>query len=125
MKRILALALISSILTVGGIVQAQTVADEGSGFSRLEATQNAANSKAGPRSVPARVIPVPGTVSPQLKSAIAAPYRLPAWDANPNSAAEWKELVAKLAAVVAAAQPEIREKLGVKMESATMGGVLL
>ena len=55
---------------------------------------------------------------------IAAPYRT-AWDANPNSAAEWKELVAKLAAVVAAAQPEIREKLGVKMESATMGGVLL
>ena len=123
MKRMLALALISSTLTVGGIVQAQTVADEGSEFSHLEAAQNAANSKAGPRSVPARMIPVPGTVSPQLKSAIAAPYRLPAWDANPNSAAEWKELVAKLAAVVAAAQPEIREKLGVKMESSTMGGV--
>jgi hypothetical protein len=34
-------------------------------------------------------------------------------------------LVAKLAAVVAAAQPEIREKLGVEMESATMGEVLL
>jgi acetyl esterase/lipase len=122
MKRILALALISSILTVGGIVQAQTVTDESSEFTQLETTQNAANSKAGPRSLPARMIPVPDTVSPQLQSVIAGPYRLPVWNANPKSAAEWKELVARLAAAGAAAQPAIREKLGVKMESDTMGG---
>jgi len=122
MKRMLALAFISSVLNVGGTVEAQTVTDEAPEFSHLEATQNAANKKAGPRSVPARMIPVPNTVSPQLKATIAAPYRL-VWDANPESAADWKELVAKLAAVVAAALPELREKLGVKMESATMAGV--
>src|SRR5207302_1637431 len=62
-------------------------------FAAIEAAQNAANAQAGPRTVPERSIPVPDTVSLQLQSAIAAPYRVPAWDANPKSAAEWKELV--------------------------------
>ena len=57
-------------------------------FTALEAAQNAANAKAGPRTVPGRVIPVPTTASPQLQATIAAPYRVPAWDANPKSAAE-------------------------------------
>ena len=76
-------------------VQSQTVRQPApsSKFSDLETAQNAANSKPGPRSLPARIIPVPDTVSPELASAIAAPYRLPNWNANPKSAAEWKELV--------------------------------
>ena len=61
-------------------------------FAACEAQENAANGKAGPRTVPGRAIPVPGTVSPQLQATIAAPYRVPAWDADPKSAAEWKEL---------------------------------
>jgi hypothetical protein len=63
----------------------------------MEAQENAANGKAGPRTVPGRAIPVPDTVSPQLRASIAAPYRVPAWDADPKSAAEWKELINKLA----------------------------
>jgi len=106
-------------------VQSQTVRPSApsSKLSDLEAAQNAANSKPGPRSLPARDIPVPDTVSPELASAIAWPYRLPNWNANPKSAAEWNKLVADLAAVAAAAQPAIREKLGVKLETAMMGGV--
>jgi hypothetical protein len=61
--------------------------------------------------VPGRGIPVPDTVSPQLQSAIAAPYWVPAWNANPKSAAEWKELVAKLADAGAPARAALREKL--------------
>ena len=116
-------AIILVILTAGETAQTQAVGLQASSFSDLEATQNAANSKPGPRSLPARVIPVPDTASPQLQAAIAAPYRLPAWNANPKSAAEWKDLVAKLAAISAAVQPGLREKLGVNMESAVMGGV--
>jgi hypothetical protein len=55
-------------------------------FAAVESAQNAANAQPGPRAVPARSIPVPDTVSPQLQSAIAAPYRVPAWNANPKSA---------------------------------------
>jgi len=125
MKKTLPSAFLLLILTAGVIAQAQAPMGPGkpSESSNLEAAQNAANSKPGPRSVPARVIPVPDTVSPQLQALIAAPYRLPNWNANPKSAAEWKDLVAKLAAVGAAAQPAIREKLNVKMESAVMAGV--
>jgi monoterpene epsilon-lactone hydrolase len=92
-------------------------------FATLEAAQNAANAKAGPRTVPGRVIPVPATASPQLQATIAAPYRVPAWDANPKSAAEWKELINKLAAAAAAAQKTVREKLGVTMEASEIAGV--
>ncbi len=92
-------------------------------FASLEAEQNAANAKPGPRSVPGRSILVPTTASPQLQAAIAAPYRIPAWDANPKSAAEWKELIERLAAQAAAAQKTVREKLGVTLEATTIGGV--
>jgi acetyl esterase/lipase len=92
-------------------------------FAALEAAQNSANAARGPRTVPERQIPVPDTVSTQLQAAIAAPYRLPAWNANPKDAEGWKELVSKLAAIGAAAQPGIREKLGVTMQTEVIGGV--
>ncbi len=94
-----------------------------SDFATLEAAQNAANSKPGPRTVPGRNIPVPATASPQLQASIAAPYRVPNWNANPKSAAEWKELINKAAAAGAAARKEAREKLGVTMEETVIGGV--
>jgi epsilon-lactone hydrolase len=102
----------------------QTAAGEaGPDFATLEAAQNAANAKPGPRTVPGRVIPVPGTASPELQATIAAPYRAPAWNANPKSAAEWKELISRLAAAAAANQIIVREKLGVTLETTTIGGV--
>jgi monoterpene epsilon-lactone hydrolase len=92
-------------------------------FAAIEPLLNAANSKPGPRAVPARTIPLPTTTSSRFRAMVAAPYRVPAWNANPKSAAEWKELVAKLAAAGAALQPALREKLGVTMETAVIGGV--
>jgi len=92
-------------------------------FATVESAQNAANAQSGPRAVPGRSIPVPDTVSPQLQSAIAAPYRVPAWNANPKSASEWKELVTKLADAGAPARAALREKLGVTMQPAVVGGV--
>src|SRR5262249_590858 len=89
----------------------------------LESTQNAANGKPGSRIVPGRAIPVPNTASPELQASIAAPYRVPTWNANPKSTAEWKEVIAKAAAAGAPARKEAREKLGATMEERVMGGV--
>jgi acetyl esterase/lipase len=115
-------ALIAFALTVAlalpGIAQ-QAPPD----FASLEAAQNAANTTAGPRVVPGRSIPVPSTASPQLQATIAGPYRVPNWNADPKSAAEWKELIGRLAAAGAATQKGVREKLGVSMETSTIGGV--
>jgi epsilon-lactone hydrolase len=94
-----------------------------SDFTTLEAIQNAANGKPGPRTVPGRVIPVPATASPAFQTTIAAPYRVPAWDANPKSADEWKTLINTLADAAALAQKGVREKLGVTLEPTTIGGV--
>jgi epsilon-lactone hydrolase len=92
-------------------------------FATIEAQENAANNRPGPRTVPGRTIPVPGTVSPQLQATIAAPFRIPAWDADPKSAAEWKALISKLADAGAATRREAREKLGVTLEPTVIGGV--
>ena len=40
-------------------------------WDQIEATQNAANNKTGPRFVPGRSIPVPSTVSTSLQTTIA------------------------------------------------------
>jgi monoterpene epsilon-lactone hydrolase len=92
--------------------------------SPLERSQSEANNKPGPRSVPARVIPVPtATVSPELAAAIAKPYRAPAWNANPLDAEGWTNLVNHLAAGAVAVLPGWRAKLGVTMTTDVMGGV--
>src|SRR5580658_10722034 len=65
----------------------------------------------GARQVPARVIPVPDTVSPQMQAIIAQPYN-PTWNVVPKSPAEWKAIVDKAAASVIATLPAIRAALG-------------
>jgi epsilon-lactone hydrolase len=92
-------------------------------FDMLEAAQSAANATAGPRTVPGRSIPVPGTVSPELQAMIAAPYTKDGWNADPKSAEEWKDLVGRLASESAAMQKGMREKLGVTIEPTVIGGV--
>jgi hypothetical protein len=73
------------------------------------------------RDIPAYTPPVPEDISPEIRPLVAAPP-LP-WDIHPKSIAEWKELVAKVAAPAKALLPAMREKLGVKLEQATIGGV--
>jgi epsilon-lactone hydrolase len=92
-------------------------------FPALEASQNAANAVSGPRSLPARVIPVPQDIDPAAQALVAAPYRLPAWNANPASAEEWRVLVKKLADASLPGLAKAREMLGVTMEPTVIGGV--
>ena len=92
-------------------------------WEQIEVTQNAANKNAGPRFVPGRRIPVPSTVSSALQTTIAAPYRVPAWDADPCDAVHWKTLISRLAEETAAATRDIQEKLGVIMEPTVIDGV--
>ncbi|MFL6798949.1 MAG: alpha/beta hydrolase [Xanthobacteraceae bacterium] len=73
------------------------------------------------REIPAYTLPVPEDISPEMRPLVAA---APApWDIHPKNIAEWKELVAKVAAPAKTLLPAMREKLGVKLEQTTMGGV--
>ena len=115
---------LTAVLTLPALAQdAAGMRNRVDDFATLEAAQSAANAKPGPRTVPGRSIPVPDTASPRLQTAIAAPYRIPSWSANPKSAAEWKELVRTNAAAAATLRQEAREKLGVTIEPTTLGGV--
>jgi len=87
------------------------------------AEQSAANATAGPRKTPARTFPVPtDEVSPEMQKLIAAPFP-PHMDAAPKSAAEWKELIERRAKLAAAIVPAMKEKLGVDVQPAVIGGV--
>lgn len=49
------------------------------------------NGNPGPRQVPGRTIPVPNSVSAELQTAIAMPYRNSEWLLNPPDAQGWKD----------------------------------
>jgi hypothetical protein len=65
------------------------------GTTDLETATGKANAAPGPRSVPSRVIPVPTTVSPQMRETIASPYSTPAWNLSPADNDEWREAAAR------------------------------
>ena len=71
-----------------------------------------------PRQIPARSLPVPTTVSPEMQALIAAPLSSN-WNVSPKSTEEWRTLSAPSAGRGAA----LRERLRVKTESLTVNGV--
>jgi monoterpene epsilon-lactone hydrolase len=93
------------------------------GYDELAAIQAAANARAGARTVPARVIPVPTDgVSPEAQKLIGNPY-LPFFNADPKTPAEWKELIEVRVKSTAAAVPAMKEKFGVNAQPTVIGGV--
>jgi monoterpene epsilon-lactone hydrolase len=88
----------------------------------LAAGISASFAENAPRHLPERDVPVPETVSPAMQAVIARPLS-PIWNAHPKSAEEWKTLVAKLAADTVATLPDMRQRLGVKVEPTTIAGV--
>ena len=74
------------------------------------------------RQIPARSLPVPETVSAAMQAVIGAPLA-PIWNTHPKSAQEWKEFVQQLADMRMKILPGLREKMGVKVEPTTIGGI--
>ena len=75
-----------------------------------------------PREVPAKTIPVPTDVSPQLQAVIAQP--LPSgWNTPPTTPAGWQQLEKKLAVGVAAQVGLMAKRLNVTIKQGTIDGV--
>src|SRR3954452_5899619 len=87
----------------------------------IASLQHAAAQTPPPRDVPARTIPVPETVSPQMQKMIGAPIN-PNWNVFPKTAAEWKVQVDAAAAEAAKRLPALREELRVELEPLTLNG---
>jgi monoterpene epsilon-lactone hydrolase len=74
---------------------------------------------AAPLEVPARTVPVPTTVSPEMQTMVGAPLS-GNWNTYPKSVEEWKKLSAPSAGRGVQA---LREKFGVTSEALTVNGV--
>jgi epsilon-lactone hydrolase len=74
------------------------------------------------RELPARSIPVPDTVSPQLQKLISMPIP-PNWRDFPKTDEEWKKRVDAAAAARVRTLPTLRDQLHVKTEPTTIDGV--
>jgi monoterpene epsilon-lactone hydrolase len=76
----------------------------------------------GGSEVPARTLPVPDTVSPQVQKLIAAPLR-PGWNVLPKTGEEWKPISEAGAAGTIRNLPGLTERLKVKVEKTVIDGV--
>jgi len=72
--------------------------------------------------VPAKSIPVPSTVSPQLEKIIGAPLRT-SWDIQPKTGEEWKPVAEAGALPTIKNVPGMLERLKVKIEPTVIDGV--
>lgn len=75
-----------------------------------------------PLEVPARSLPVPMTVSPQMQKLISAPLN-PTWNVIPQTAAEWKAVADSSAASGAKALPMLLRRMRVTMRAQAIDGV--
>ena len=95
----------------------------GYGAIQLAATAAFAQSAPlAPREVPAKTIPVPNTVSPELQAIIAQPLRT-AWNTPPTTPEGWKQLAESIRAGAAPNVEAMCQRLKVKVEPGTMAGV--
>src|SRR5437762_2086302 len=74
------------------------------------------------REVPAKSIPVPGTVSPEVQKLIAQPLN-PAYNQIPATNEEWKKQIGALEAATVKGLPALRAALKVKVALTTLGSV--
>jgi acetyl esterase/lipase len=91
------------------------------GLALALAALPAASQTAG-RSVPARTLEAPPTVSPQIAPVIAAPFG-PMVTQPPKTPDEWRARVAKLAGDTVATLPALRQMMKVKVEPGEIAGV--
>lgn len=75
-----------------------------------------------PRDVPAKSVPVPGTVSPQMQAIVAQPLRTN-WNKPPTTPEGWHQLADSIATAVAPQIPAMAERMHVKVEPSTIDGV--
>lgn len=75
-----------------------------------------------PLQVPAKTLPVPTDVSPEMRKIIAMP-RNPAWNVLWKTGEEWRAAANAQAAKIVQAIPAMRERLHVTVQPETMDGV--
>jgi acetyl esterase/lipase len=100
----------------------QTAIAIGSALAALAAGPAAAQQQGAPLHVPAKSVPVPTDVSPQMGKIIGLPLRTN-WDIHPKDGAAWKPVAEAGAEALRKLVPGMIERLHVKVERTTIDGV--
>src|SRR5204863_10045542 len=74
------------------------------------------------REVPAKALPVPETVSPQMQKLVGAQLN-PSYNQIPSTPEEWKKQIRGVEEATAKGLPALREALKVTVEPTTLDGV--
>jgi monoterpene epsilon-lactone hydrolase len=88
----------------------------------IVAGAQADNATPAARQIPAKTLPVPTDVSPELQQLIAAPLH-PGWDAQWKTGEEWRAAADKQAAISMKTLPAMRQRLHVTVKPETIDGV--
>src|SRR3954454_24412953 len=116
------LALVSASLALLAVT-ATAYAQTATTYDELAKTEAAANAESGKRVAPQKSVGNPSDeVSPEMQALIGAPYP-PHFNADPKTAAEWKDLIDRRAKLSIANIPAMKEKLGVNVEETKIAGV--
>lgn len=91
-------------------------------FPALARARESALADEAARSIPARLLPVPDTVSPALRRVIGAPYPV-GWDVIPSDAAGWRRMQTASSAAIEPEMPALRAALRVEVERSRIAGV--
>lgn len=91
-------------------------------MATMPSLARAQSAQEGALQVPAKSVPVPSTVSPQLAKIIGLPLRK-GWDVLPKTGDEWTPIVQASAAAIMKNIPAMQERLHVKVEKTTIDGV--
>jgi acetyl esterase/lipase len=86
------------------------------------ALAQAPDSALNPRQAPAKVLPVPTDVSPEMQQLIAAPLR-PGWDAQWTTGEQWRAAANEAAAKTVQTLPALRARLHVSVKPDVIDGV--
>src|SRR5882757_2932876 len=99
-----------------------TLSKEARLWLALAATTLFAASALAQQEVPAKTLPVPADVSPQIQKIIAMPLRN-GWNVLPKTGEEWKPIADAGAEPTIKALPGLLERMKVKVEKSTIDGV--
>lgn len=91
-------------------------------MATMPSLARAQSAQEGALQVPAKSVPVPTTVSPQLAKIVGMPLRK-GWDVLPKTGDEWTPIVQASAAATMKNIPAMQERLHVKVEKTTIDGV--
>ncbi len=94
----------------------------GTALTTLLSVAPAVAQQAAPLQVPAKSVPVPADVSPQMAKIIGMPLRTN-WDIHPKDGAAWKPVADAGAEALKKLVPGMIERLHVKVERTTIDGV--